>query len=52
MTTHKNNPETGLKQNQWLLIELPAMEYTKAWDLQNRLVGARKDGVIDKDIVL
>ena len=28
------------------------MEYTKAWDLQNNLVGARKDGVIDKDIVL
>ncbi|MBW1703753.1 MAG: lipoyl(octanoyl) transferase LipB [Deltaproteobacteria bacterium] len=52
MTTHKNNPETQLKQNQWLLVELPAMEYTKAWDLQNRLVGARKDGMIDKDIVL
>jgi len=34
------------------LVELPAMEYTKAWDLQNRLVGARKDGMIDKDIVL
>jgi len=28
------------------------MEYTRAWDLQNKLVGARKDGVIDKDIVL
>ena len=52
MTTNKNNPETGLKQNQWLLIELPVMEYTRAWDLQNKLVGARKDGVIDKDIVL
>jgi len=52
LTTHKNNPETQLKQNQWLLVELPAMEYTKAWDLQNRLVGARKDGMIDKDIVL
>ena len=34
------------------MIELPATEYTEAWDLQNRLVGARKDGVIDKDIVL
>lgn len=52
MTTHKNNPETGLKHKQWLLIELPATEYTEAWDLQNNLVGARKDGVIDKDIVL
>jgi lipoate-protein ligase B len=52
LTTHKNNPETGLKQNQWLLVELPATEYTEAWDLQNRLVGARKDGIIDRDIVL
>jgi lipoate-protein ligase B len=52
LTIHKNNPETGLKQNQWLLIELPVMEYTRAWDLQNNLVGARKDAVIDKDIIL
>jgi len=49
---HKNNPKKDFKQNQWLLIELPAMEYTRAWDLQNKLVGARKDGVIDKDIIL
>ncbi len=48
----KNKPEKNVKQNQWLLIELPIMEYTKAWDLQNNLVEARKDGVIDKDIVL
>jgi lipoate-protein ligase B len=52
LNTHKNNPETGLKKNQWFLIELPVMEYTKAWKLQNSLVGARKDGVIDKDIIL
>jgi len=52
LTIHKKNSETQLKQNQWLLVELPATEYTKAWDLQNNLVGARKDGVIDKDIVL
>ena len=48
----KNNPEKNVKQNQWLLIELPATEYTRAWDLQNNLVEARKDGVIDKDIIL
>jgi len=34
------------------LVELPTTEYTKAWDLQNSLVSARKGGVIDKDIVL
>ncbi len=49
---HKNNPEKDVKKNQWLLIELPAMEYTRAWDLQNNLVEARKEGNIDKDIVL
>lgn len=52
MNTHKNNSEAGVKKNQWLLIELPATEYTKAWDLQNNLVTSRKDGVIDSDIVL
>ena len=49
---HKNNPKKDFKQNQWLLIELPAMEYTRAWELQNNLAGARKDRVIDKDVVL
>ena len=34
------------------MIELPAMEYTRAWDLQSNIVAARKDGVLDKDIVL
>jgi lipoate-protein ligase B len=52
LTTNKNNPKRGFKQNQWFLIEIPAMEYTRAWDLQNNLVAARKDGVVDKDIVL
>jgi lipoate-protein ligase B len=34
------------------LIEFPAVEYRKAWDLQKDLVAARKDGVIDKNILL
>jgi len=28
------------------------MEYREAWDLQGNLVAARKDGVIDRDVVL
>ena len=28
------------------------MEYREAWDLQHSLVAARKDGIIDRDIVL
>jgi lipoate-protein ligase B len=37
---------------QWLSLDLPIMEYRKAWDLQHRLVAARKDRVIDSDLVL
>ena len=33
-------------------LDLPIMEYRKAWDLQHRLVDARKDRVIDSDLVL
>jgi lipoate-protein ligase B len=36
----------------WLCIDLPAMEYREAWDFQGRLVGARKDKVIDTDVIL
>jgi len=35
-----------------LFVDLPSIEYRKAWDLQIQLVGARKDGIIDMDIVL
>lgn len=36
----------------WHCIDLPAMEYREAWDLQCNLVAARKDRIIDTDIVL
>ncbi len=36
----------------WLFLDLPAMEYQKAWNLQSRLVAARKDKIIDADILL
>ncbi|MFH1243677.1 MAG: lipoyl(octanoyl) transferase LipB [Pseudomonadota bacterium] len=36
----------------WFITEIPMIEYTEAWDLQARLVSARKDRDIDKDIVL
>ena len=36
----------------WHCIELPAIEYREAWDLQCSLVVARKDRIIDTDIVL
>jgi lipoate-protein ligase B len=36
----------------WLITEIPMIEYTEAWDLQVRLVSARKGRGIDKDMVL
>jgi len=40
------------KGKRWLLIELPVTEYMEAWDLQSYLVDARKDKIIDANIVL
>ena len=36
----------------WLLLELPPMEYAKAWDLQCRLVKARSEDTVNHDILL
>jgi len=36
----------------WLCFELPAIEYREAWDLQRNLVVARKDKIIDRDVIL
>jgi lipoate-protein ligase B len=49
---YQNNPQSVPKTRQWYCVDLPAMEYREAWDLQHSLVVARKDVVVDKDIVL
>ncbi|MBW2562705.1 MAG: lipoyl(octanoyl) transferase LipB [Deltaproteobacteria bacterium] len=36
----------------WLCVELPIIEYQKARDLQSYLVSARKNKIIDSDIIL
>jgi lipoate-protein ligase B len=36
----------------WLFLNLQMMEYRQAWDLQARLVMARKNNIIDSDILL
>ena len=33
-------------------VDLPTVEYQEAWDLQQDLVAARKNGIIPRDIVL
>jgi len=46
-------PETQNPQARTCLcVELPTIEYSEAWDLQSSIVSARKDGIIDTDIVL
>jgi len=40
------------KSKTWLCLEPGTLEYGKAWDLQTRLVDARKKRIIDRDIIL
>ena len=48
-TRHSPWATRGLKA---LCVDLPVMEYTEVWNLQGRLVAARRDSEIDKDIIL
>lgn len=36
----------------WLCIELPVTEYREAWQLQSNLVAARKDKIVNDNIIL
>jgi len=38
--------------NKWLCIELTSIEYMEAWKLQTDLVAARKDKIIDTNVIL
>lgn len=51
----KMNREISIRNshhNTWLCVQLPVIEYQKAKDLQSHLVSARKDKIIDSDIIL
>ncbi len=60
LATRNSQPETrnsqpvtrNLQPETWLCVELPIIEYQKARDLQSYLVSARKDKIIDSDIIL
>lgn len=39
-------------EKKWLCIDVQAMGYTEAWNLQGRLVAARKDKTIDTNVIL
>jgi len=40
------------RQDTWLCVELPIVEYQKARDIQGHLLSARKEKIFDSDIVL
>ncbi|MGA1865067.1 MAG: lipoyl synthase [bacterium] len=40
------------KEKRWYYLDLPVTEYKEAWDLQAELVTARKEGIIEWDVVL
>ncbi|WP_246556335.1 lipoyl(octanoyl) transferase LipB [Desulfonema magnum] len=45
--------ETGNSKFEiWLCAEMPVIEYGEAWDLQVELVAARRDGRLERDVVL
>ena len=51
----KMNRELAIRnsrQNTWLCVELPVVEYQKMRKLQNHLVSARKEKILDSDIIL
>lgn len=55
MTTFRNNLPSAtrnLQRGTWLFLDIPTIEYQKAWKLQSNLVEARKNRAIDSDIVL
>ena len=39
-------------EKRWLCIDIPAMGYRETWNLQGRLIAARKEKTIDTDIIL
>jgi len=52
MRSNCNSHESTLNGKKWLCVDLPVTEYREAWDLQHKLVSARKDQIIDKNVVL
>lgn len=47
--TGKGDP---VSTGEWFLLESPLMEYREAWELQCRLVDAKREGFMDRDILM
>lgn len=51
-TMTRENTIDNSPRHTWLCVELPAVEYQKARDLQNHLLSAKTDKILDSDIIL
>jgi lipoate-protein ligase B len=49
---HRGESSLDLEKRRWHYLDLGLMDYQRAWDMQLRLVNARRDGVLDSDLVL
>lgn len=45
-------PASGRASRKWFCADLPMLDYRTAWDLQVRLVAARKGGIIGSDVLI
>jgi len=50
--TRKSELKSELAGKRWICVEFPVVEYKDVLDLQQRLVAARNNEIIDRDIVL
>jgi lipoate-protein ligase B len=50
-TNHRSLTQDG-SQKTWLCIDLPTMDYREAWTLQTDLVADRKEGTINRNVIL
>ena len=52
MKSNLQKRESPLNGKKWLSVDLPVTEYREVWDLQHRLVSARKNQIIPNNVVL
>jgi len=47
-----NNSKSTYRNRKWFYIEISTIEYAKAWDLQHKLVIARREEILVNDVIL
>jgi lipoate-protein ligase B len=52
LNLHCQRPAAKSRKKQWACLELPVIDYQDAWDLQHKLVRARRDGSLERDVIL